>query len=156
MEKLTNQPGYENIYLIDDYDIVNTYHRHLINQVGQKAKIWEFTNPLEALKQLKGLTAKKEPDLVFLDLVMPQIDGYELLEHLSNLTRTIHLNVAVVSAFPTNRLVEQINRYDDLVKGIFLKPLTPKDVAQILDPSYWKTIKSNPLEFTSLNDQILE
>lgn len=146
MGKFTNEREYQNIYLIDDYDIVNTYHRHLIHQVGSDAKITEFTDAVEALQFLNGLQIKKEPDLIFLDLVMPQIDGYELLEHLSNLTRKVYLDVAVVTAFPTNRLVEQVKGYDDLVKGIFLKPLRPQDVARILDPSYWTTIDKNSWE----------
>jgi DNA-binding response OmpR family regulator len=45
-----------------------------------------------------GLALAAPPDLVVLDLMLPDIDGYEILKQLRSDSRTVHVRIAVVSA----------------------------------------------------------
>ncbi len=75
------------------------------------------TSAKEAFK----LIDKKIPDLILLDLLMPQVNGFEFLEKLKSDERTSSIPVIVVSAVGTK---ENIDRCKELkVLDFFTKPI---------------------------------
>jgi len=73
---------------------------------------------------LDALEAGASPDLLLLDLDMPVMDGYELLEHLRENPRLVGLPVVVVSAFEYDgRLLRS--------QGYVKKPLRADQVVAI-------------------------
>ena len=65
--------GRQKILIVDDSKLV----RKLVVQVLSSGyEVFEATNGLEAIASL----AKNKPDLVLLDVIMPQMDGYKTLE----------------------------------------------------------------------------
>ena len=88
----SNQTGVVRAVLVDDeksslrslaYEL-NAYCPEVI-VVGQ------FQNPLEAIEEIPGL----QPDLVFLDIEMPEVNGFELLKRLGQ----IDFEVIFVTAY---------------------------------------------------------
>lgn len=69
----------DSILLIDDDDDDNEYHRIIITRAGICDNIYIAHNGLEALELLTGDKAIK-PDLIFLDINMPRMNGWEFLE----------------------------------------------------------------------------
>jgi len=67
-----------NCVIIDDEPLAIKVVLHYAAQVEQLEIIASFTNALESLKFLR----ENEVDLIFLDISMPQIDGFSLLESL--------------------------------------------------------------------------
>ena len=80
------------ILVVDD----NEKNRLLLNEyiiaLGHTPLLAE--NGLSALAQIR----KQPPDLVLLDIMMPVMDGYEVLEHLKNDSNLRHLPVIMITA----------------------------------------------------------
>lgn len=80
------------ILIVDD----NEVNRKLLNDMtlalGHKPVLAE--NGLSAMAHMK----KELPDLVLLDILMPEMDGYEVLERMKSDDSTRHLPVIMISA----------------------------------------------------------
>ncbi len=61
------------------------------------------SNGKEALEVVKGIS----PDLVLLDLVMPKVDGYEVLENLKSNSATRQIPVILFTAAPPEIAAEK-------------------------------------------------
>jgi CheY-like chemotaxis protein len=64
------------IYLIDDDYIYLNFTARMLMQVFPNARVRSFANAADALTSLE----KERPDLIFLDINMPGMDGWEFLE----------------------------------------------------------------------------
>ncbi len=78
--------------------------------------VGSFLKPLEAIEQIN----KQNPDVVFLDISMPVMDGFELLEAIGN----INFHVVFVTAHE-NHAIQAIKKkaFDYLLKPIQIKEL---------------------------------
>jgi two-component system LytT family response regulator len=65
--------------IVDDEPPARRNLRALLKEVADIDIIKECGNGREAVNQIRAL----EPDLVFLDVQMPELDGFEVLEHLT-------------------------------------------------------------------------
>lgn len=82
-------------------------------------------NGQEALLKMDRL----QPDIIFMDIRMPQMDGIQFLESISSLTH--RPEVIFLSAYNKFEYAQAtLNRG---AAGYVLKPLVPKDIYQILD-----------------------
>ena len=62
--------------LIDDAEIANIIMKKLITFLLIDVEIFDYTNPDEAYEALQII----KPDLIFLDLNMPWLNGWDFLE----------------------------------------------------------------------------
>lgn len=81
----------KSILIVDDYPAVRRAIRDIIVGLGMTAE--EAENGLEAQAVLKN----KKFDLVISDLVMPEMDGFELTEALRNTPEYRRLPVVIIS-----------------------------------------------------------
>ena len=85
-------------------------------------------------KEALDLIAKQKPSLVLLDLMMPEIDGYEVLRRLRENPETKELRVVILSALNSNEdIVKGFNlgANDFITKPIILEKLTSCVVTQL-------------------------
>ena len=73
------------IVLIDDEVAARILLREYLADYGKVNIVGEASNGLEALELLSEL----KPDLIFLDINMPEMTGFELLEHLEEIPSVI-------------------------------------------------------------------
>ena len=75
------------ILLVDDDSVTNMMHRRVIERSGRAKVIDVVTDGQEALDLLRSdLAAGRQlPELIFLDINMPGMGGFEFLEHYANL-----------------------------------------------------------------------
>ncbi|MCD4782653.1 MAG: response regulator [Candidatus Eremiobacteraeota bacterium] len=113
------------ILLVEDEERI----RKVINIIirGDDIVIDEAEDGAEALKKI----AKNDYDLVILDLMIPEIDGFGVLEHIRNTERTEDLPVIIVSARSEDR---------DILKGLkgganyyIPKPFEPQELISSLE-----------------------
>ncbi len=113
------------IIIIDDEAHCTNVLKQLIEKIDANYTVTGvFTNPHE------GLTFIKEhpPDLLFLDIEMPTLNGFTLLDTL----RPIGFDVIFTTAY--DQYAVKAFRYSAI--NYLLKPITEKDVIKAL--SYWE------------------
>ncbi len=81
------------VVVIDDNPQDSRLIRRLL-QAHKNYRVFEINNPLDGLDVVK----QRKPDLVVLDLTMPEMDGFTLLESLKKDPSTSKIPVVVVSA----------------------------------------------------------
>lgn len=70
--------------------------------------------------------AKKKPDLILLDLMMPEIDGFEVLKRVKENPETAGIKVIILSALNSNEDIVrgyQLGADDFITKPIILEKL---------------------------------
>jgi CheY-like chemotaxis protein len=77
----------DRILLVDDDAVTNMLHRRVIERSGRARAIDVATDGQEALDILRTDIAlgRPLPELIFLDINMPGMGGFEFLEHYANL-----------------------------------------------------------------------
>jgi CheY-like chemotaxis protein/HPt (histidine-containing phosphotransfer) domain-containing protein len=109
--------------VVDDQANVRLLLSHILrNKIG--CAVSEATNGLEALE----LLGRHQFDLVVLDVMMPMMDGIEMLETMRRRPSLRHLPVIVLSAVRDEGKVRQLVRHG--ISGYLAKPLRPLDVAE--------------------------
>lgn len=84
---------FSSVVIVDD----NTDARRLIRRILQSQgnfKLFEATNGKEAIE----VSLREVPDLIILDLMMPEVDGFAVLDALKADASTAHIPVIVVTA----------------------------------------------------------
>ncbi|MDT0605928.1 response regulator [Croceitalea rosinachiae] len=113
-------------WIIDDDMVSQFATRYCLQQYDEQLAIETFSNAEEALEAASLLVANKEPlpSLIFLDLIMDDMDGWQFLENLKKLTKRISFpKIYVLSAF-VNAKDRAIAKEHKKVAGYFDKPLS--------------------------------
>lgn len=129
------------ILFIEDDHIEKMKLHKTIAKLGLNHRITEADNGEEALKILHG--ENRLPDILFLDLNMPKIDGLEFLRILKADDKLKYLPTIVITTSSNYRDLMQC--YEIGIAGYVTKPLKYED--------YVKKMKS-VLEYWSLNELI--
>jgi CheY-like chemotaxis protein len=122
------------IYLVDDDRIVNLVNRYVFEKAGFKGELKIFVNAREALGDIRHLTNEELPDLVFLDINMEPMNGWEFLDELSLLPQTglQHCRVILLSSSIARDEIERSKRYK-IVCDFVSKPLNVEHVQRSLE-----------------------
>ncbi len=105
------------IIIDDEPDSVNLLKLQLTQNCKQIELVGTYTSSVKASQNIEAL----EPDLLFLDIEMPIMNGFELLE------KILHLNFSIVFVTAYNQFALKAfrsNALDFLVKPIDTKELT--------------------------------
>lgn len=120
--------------LIDDEEIFNFIHSEVIHNLSSEAEVLSYTSANEALDYLKAcmLNNEKWPDYIFLDIRMPEMNGFEFLDHLKvfNSNSFDNTKVYMLSSSLDDRDVELALSYP-FVKGFREKPLSDSILNEI-------------------------
>lgn len=124
------------ILLIDDHEPTNFLHKLVINEADCTEKVVVMEKGQEALDYLLSKQNGKypQPDLIFLDINMPAMDGWEFLEHYKGLNIAQQGDVIVVM-LTTSFRPDDIERAKGIkeVSCFKNKPLTVEIIQEILD-----------------------
>ncbi|MCI0751464.1 MAG: response regulator [Flammeovirgaceae bacterium] len=117
--------------LIDDSDIDLFIQRRFLEVYNFSEKLITYNSADEALRKLQnGIT--DIPDLIFLDLNMPEIDGFGFLEKFNDLPELIKAKTKIVVLTSSNsrRDREQSLSYSQVIHFI-TKPLKQTDIESL-------------------------
>ena len=128
------------VLLIDDDNASNFYHTIIIEEEFAEGHIQAVQSAQEGLDFLlsKGSYAElPKPGIIFLDINMPGMDGWDFLTKYNELSKEIHERSIVVM------LTTSVNPDDReraanilLVRGFVPKPLTPEVFWQVVNENF--------------------
>ncbi|MEQ9593307.1 MAG: response regulator [Cyclobacteriaceae bacterium] len=85
---------YHTVMLIDDNEIDNLINQKMIESASITENIYTHTGAKSAIEFLKNMeklevATQVLPDLIFLDIDMPLMDGFQFLEEFQKLSNTV-------------------------------------------------------------------
>ncbi len=123
-----------NVFLIDDDATFVFLTKRVIKSTGIEASIFEFANGQFAVDHLLNNRHDETlmPDIIFLDLSMPVMDGWEFLEEYEALPPeikkvTLYILSSSISPHDINRA-----RCHNLVSDFLIKPVAKEKLLQLL------------------------
>lgn len=108
--------------IVDDESLARRGLAHRLKNIADIEIVGEATNGREALTQIEAL----KPDLVFLDIQMPGLGGFEVVQHLDVKTMPIILFLTAYDEYAVQAF--EVNALDYI-----LKPIDEDRLHQVLD-----------------------
>lgn len=122
------------VLLVDDNDTDNLINRRIIEISGFSKQVTIKNSGKEALILLESLTATPEqlPDLIFLDLNMPIIDGFVFLyEFEKNPIWLKNVKIVILSSSNSRSDMDRIAKQHQYVVKYIPKPLVPEKLEEL-------------------------
>ncbi len=121
--------------VLDDDPINNLICKYTIRSFDGEADIKLFTEPeaaLEAIKEEYGITDKNIATVLFLDINMPAMTGWEFLDIFKSFSTHIHkqFTIYILSSSVEDRDNEKAE-INPFVAGFLSKPLSSDSLGQI-------------------------
>lgn len=118
---------------VDDDEDDNYFHKIVIEKLNIVTQVAIVVNGFEALDFLKNQNQPK-PDLIFLDINMPKMTGWQFLEEHSKLSEAQKAKVIIVmlSATKDQDDIKRVAKFAETIDFNY-KPLTEKALIKILE-----------------------
>lgn len=122
--------------IVDDDDIYQFTTSLLLKKTDLVNKIIVFSNGLKAIDFLKDEMGNKEsiPDILFLDVNMPVMDGWEFLEEYLLIKPMLPKTIVIymVSSSVDERDVLKAKSISAL-SGYFVKPISSQNIMDVIE-----------------------
>ena len=123
------------IMLVDDNEDDNFFHEREIKKVGLTTVIVAKNTGMDALEYLKSKQGQENhhPDLIFLDINMPGMNGWDFLEQYNLLDKEVQSH-AIIIMLTTCENPDNIKRTKSwsFVSDYIVKPLTKEIMEDII------------------------
>ncbi len=106
-----------NVFLADDDSDDRTFFSDALREIPIQTKISEFNNGVDLMAELLSETAA-QPNVIFLDLKMPMMDGFECLADIRDLDK--YLNTPVI-IYSTSYHPKEIDRLKEMGASLYLQ-----------------------------------
>lgn len=115
------------IALVEDDDILAGFLEKQLKQ--QNMDIVHYSNGLDAVK---GISEFKKIDLILLDISLPDIDGFEILNRLDTFQKEAQIPVVIISNFSQEKDIEWGKKLG--VKSFLNKvSVTPVEIVNLIE-----------------------
>jgi two-component system, OmpR family, phosphate regulon response regulator PhoB len=122
MNPNTLMPDPVRILLIDDSSTNNLLFKSIFEETGYQVMVEE--DPLNAMESLNAI----KPDLVLLDLMLPGMDGLELLQQIKSDQFSRDIPVIMYTAHHSVKAQKQAIALG--AAGYLLKPVSPGEILE--------------------------
>lgn len=122
--------------LVDDDEIHNTLHDIIIKSIlGKEADIEIFTEPEKGLEFIQKKCAESSGHtILFLDVDMPGVDGWEFLVRYEEFTDEVKMKISIyILSISLDHRDRNRAGNNKNVRGFILKPLTTKVILSIAE-----------------------
>ena len=122
-------------WIIDDDPIQVFVAKRMLKNIGFSQNIQSLDNGKNALEELHDLTASEDnrlPDIIFLDINMPQMDGWQFLKEFEKISVKKKVAVYLMTSSIDPVDARRAKTWDSL-SGYLIKPLKTEDLEEILE-----------------------
>lgn len=122
---ITTAVKYSIVMLVDDNPMENMVNGQLLTSSGFAKNINAYTSGNAMLDFLKSANPNELPEVIFLDIIMPGMDGFQFLDEFEKLDESIRKRCKVVMLSSSDSF-KDLNRANKnkLVRKFLNKPLT--------------------------------
>jgi CheY-like chemotaxis protein len=129
---------FKNVMLIDDSRIDNMINKKVIENEKFAQNVQVFTKAIPALQILKDIDESKQfdhpdfPQVIFLDLVMPEMDGFEFILEFNKLSKELTEKIYIIILSSSQFFKEQqmVPKCASVLKYL-VKPLIKSNLAEV-------------------------
>jgi len=124
-------------YITEYLDIVLKEHNYRLIQCDTGKKGYEYS-------------LKEQPDLILLDLMLPDISGYDVLDNLKKDTRTFSIPVIILTALSQSESIkrcQQLGAVDYIIK--------PFEMSELFSKIEKHTHTSDKIKIRKITDKII-
>jgi CheY-like chemotaxis protein len=122
------------VLLIDDNDTDNLICRRMIEITGFSDHVEVISSGKRALSYLQEnqFTEHMLPDVIFLDINMPLVDGFEFMEEFNLMTDTVRnkCKIVVLSSSDNETDIARFEGNENVIKFV-IKPLRQEELREI-------------------------
>lgn len=122
--------------IIDDDLLFRHILNAQINRIKASERVITFENGLEAINYFRKAvddSSLEIPSIIFLDLNMPVMNGWEFLDHFSELPTKVkeHAVIYIVTSSMVEEDMQRAKKYSD-VSSYAVKPITPAQLQELI------------------------
>lgn len=126
--KITKTTHQQLIMCIDDSLQICQIMEHIITEAGYQ--YFALQNPLKALPEI----LKRKPDLIFLDLVMPIVNGYEICSQIRRVSALKNIPIIILTS--NDGMVDRVRSKIVGANGFLGKPIDQEKVLAKIKSSF--------------------
>lgn len=120
-------PGkYDSVLLIDDNEIDNFTNQRMMENERFAGKISVANSGQQGIEVLKKMQPGELPSLIFLDIMMPVMDGFQFLDEFAKLDETIRKKCRIIM-LSSSESFKDLNRAN---KNIYVYKFLNKPLAE--------------------------
>lgn len=126
------------ILLVDDDDITNFVHESVISDMQAAEQVLVAKNGQQALTRIQECKTKSGqlPSLIFVDINMPVMNGFEFLEAYHQLDEVLQQSIIVIM-LSTSLNPKDVEKTKDRSVADFLnKPLTSEKLEAVIEKHF--------------------
>src|SRR5689334_7914081 len=87
---------YKSVLLIDDNELDILVNNKIIENAGFAEGTASFNSAQDALNMFKSTEVNALPDLIFLDIMMPVMDGFAFLDEFAKLSQEVKKKCKII------------------------------------------------------------